>query len=209
MYQLYAGSGHRQWAPPSGRTVDDGQKSFITHSGQRGTRATQTRRPCRISRKPRPVHSEAGINFVTSDSILTGSVLRVRPSRRVSRVTWVSTANPGMPNATPSTTLAVFLPTPGKVTRSSIRGGTSPPNFSTRAALQAMMVFALTWKNPVGLMRASTAWGSAWASAAASGYVANNAGVTELTDRSVVCADRMVAISIWNALRCSSSEAAG
>src|SRR5439155_1399773 len=106
------------------------------------------------------------------------------PSRRVSRVTWVSTANPGMPKATPSTTLAVFLPTPGKVTRSSIRGGTSPPNRSTRAALQATIVFALTWKNPVGLMRASTAWGSAWASAAASGYLANNAGVTELTDRS-------------------------
>src|SRR5438874_8641276 len=192
-----------------GRTVDEGQKSFSTHSGHLGARATQTRRPCRIKRKLKPVHSGGGISFVTSASILTGSVLLVRPSRRVSRVTWVSTANPGMPKATPSTTLAVFRPTPGRVTRSSILGGTSPWNRSTRAALAAMMVFALVRKNPVGLIRASTARGSAWARAAASGYLANRTGVTAFTDRSVVCAERMVATSIWNGVLWSSSEIAG
>src|SRR5207245_1141191 len=82
---------------------------------------------------------------------------------RVSRLTWVSTANPGMPKATPSTTLAVLRPTPGNVTRSSIRGGTSPWKRSIRAALAAMIVLALTWKNPVGLIIASTSAGLAWA----------------------------------------------
>src|SRR5437868_12476452 len=72
-----------------------------------------------------------------------------------------------------------------------------------------MIVLALTWKNPVGLIIASTSAGLAWASAAASGYLANSAGVTELTDRSVVCADRMVATSIWKAFVCASSETAG
>src|SRR5881227_3867358 len=204
MPQLYARYRRRQWARPFGSHCR--RRTEIVHDAFRAAGCSGDADPAAVQDQP---HSEAGISLVTSASILTGSVLLVRRSRRVSRVTWVSTANPGMPNATPSTTLAVFLPTPGKVTRSSIRGGTSPPNFSTRAALQAMMVFALTWKNPVGLIMASTAWGLACASAVASGYLANNAGVTELTDRSVVCADRMVAISIWNALRCSSSEAAG
>src|ERR1700704_6074949 len=69
------------------RTVEEGQKSFSTHSGQRGARATQIRRPCRIKRRLNPVHSDGGISLVTSASILTGSVLLVRPRRRVSRFT--------------------------------------------------------------------------------------------------------------------------
>src|SRR6059058_2449805 len=193
MRQPYAGGvavkGRR---PPLARTVDDGQKSLSTHSGQRGVRARQMRRPCRMRRRLKPVHSSGGSILVTSASIFTGSVLLVRTSRLVSRLTWVSTANPGMPKATPSTTLAVLRPTPGNVTRSSIRGGTSPWKRSIRAALAAMIVLALTWKNPVGLIIASTSAGLAWARAAASGYLENSAGVTELTDRSVVCADKMV-----------------
>ena len=51
---------------------------------------------------------------------------------------------PGTPKATPRTTLAVLRPTPGNVTRSSMRFGTSPPNRSTSAALVATIVFALT-----------------------------------------------------------------
>src|SRR2546430_16227055 len=143
------------------RTVDEGQKSLSTHSGHRGARATQIRRPCRIKRRLNPVHSDFGSILVTSASILTGSVLLVRPRRRVSRFTWVSTAKPGTLKATPSTTLAVLRPTPGSVTRSSIRPGTSPPKRSTSALLVAMMVLAFTRKNPVGLIIASTWRGAA------------------------------------------------
>ena len=60
-------------------------------------------------------------------STLTGSVSSVQPKRRASRPKWVSTVIPGMPNALPSTTLAVLRPTPGSSTRSVRRGGTSPP----------------------------------------------------------------------------------
>ena len=72
-----------------------------------------------------------------------------------------------------------------------------------------MIVFAFTWKNPVGLMIASTAFGSAWARARGSGYRLKSSGVTAFTDRSVVWADRMVAISISKGLRWTSSEIAG
>src|SRR5947209_16033304 len=43
-----------------GRVVDDGQKSFRMHSSQRGRRAMQIRRPCRIRRSDKPVHSSLG-----------------------------------------------------------------------------------------------------------------------------------------------------
>ena len=42
--------------------------------------------------------------------------------------TWVSTGNPGKSKATLNTTFAVLRPTPGRVTRSSIAVGTTPPN---------------------------------------------------------------------------------
>src|SRR5437762_6085428 len=69
--------------------------------------------------------------------------------------------------------------------------------------------FGLDVEKPVGLIIASTSAGLAWARAAASGYLENSAGVTELTDRSVVCADKMVATSIWKGFVCASSETAG
>ena len=57
----------------------------------------------------------------------TGSSSWVQPSRRASRPKWVSTVMPGTPKALPSTTFAVLRPTPGSVTRSRSRLGTSPP----------------------------------------------------------------------------------
>ena len=86
-----------------------------THWWQRGLFAMQTRRPWRMRRRLRPVHSLAGTMLHTSSSIFTGSVAEVSLSNRVSRVTCVSTANPGTPNATPSTTFAVLRPTPRSV----------------------------------------------------------------------------------------------
>lgn len=62
--------------------------------------------------------------FMRSNSILTGSSFWVNPRRRVRRFTWVSTVMPGVLNAWPRTTLAVFRPTPGSFIRSSRVSGT-------------------------------------------------------------------------------------
>ena len=85
----------------------------------------------------------------TSASTLTGSVLVVQPNRRASRPKCVSTVMPGMPNALPSTTLAVLRPTPGSVTRSDSLPGTSPPNRSQSAWPRPIRLLVLARKNPV------------------------------------------------------------
>ena len=59
-------------------------------------------------------------------STFTGSFSLVQPNRRESRPKWVSTVIPGISNACPRTTFAVFLPTPGSVINFSNVFGTSP-----------------------------------------------------------------------------------
>ncbi len=81
-------------------------------------------RPVALARTGRP----------TSCSTLTGSSCSVQPKRRASRPKCVSTVMPGTPKALPSTTFAVLRPTPGSVTRSFSRPGTSPSKRSTSAA---------------------------------------------------------------------------
>ena len=85
------------------------------------------------------------MSVATAASTFSGSVLVVQPNRRASRPKWVSTVMPGMPKAFPSTTFAVFRPTPGRVTRSRSRGGTSPPNLSQSACPSPIRLFALAW----------------------------------------------------------------
>jgi hypothetical protein len=66
-----------------------------------------------------------------------------------------------LPYAVPSTTLPVFLATPGRVRISSIVRGTSPPNFSTTALLAPITDFVLLRKNPVGRISCSSSEGFA------------------------------------------------
>ncbi len=113
---------------------------------------------------------------------------------------------PGMPNALPSTTLAVLRPTPGRVTRSSSFAGTSPPNRSRSAAARPITDLVLARKNPVGLRISSTSSGLAAASSSGPGYLANSAGVVMFTRLSVVCADKTVATRSSNGLVKSSSQ---
>ena len=79
--------------------------------------------------------------------------------------------------------------------------GTSPPCRSTSARAVPTIDRALLRKNPVETIIGSTASGSTAASARASGYFANSAGVTMLTRASVDCAERIVAISSSNGVR--------
>ena len=123
--------------------------------------AWHTRRPWKITRWLKSVHSLFGISRAISASTLTGSSSSVHPNRRTSRPKWVSTVSPGTPNALPSTTLAVLRPTPGSVTRSSIRPGTSPSNRSTRAWPSPIREFVFARKKPVGLRIASSSSRSA------------------------------------------------
>src|SRR5207237_3860347 len=103
-----------------GRTGDEGQKSVRTHSSHLGRRATQPLRPCRIRRSEGAVHSSFGTIEHTWNSIFTGSLVLTSPSRLVSRITCVSTANPGTPNPAPRITFAVLRPIPGILIRSSM-----------------------------------------------------------------------------------------
>ena len=105
----------------------------------------------------------------TSSSISTGSADAVSLRRAASRVTWVSTAKPGLPKATPRTTLAVLRPTPRRVTSSSIRSGTCPPKRATTSSLISMIERALARKKPVLRISSSSSAGSAPAKAPASG----------------------------------------
>src|SRR5450759_4964957 len=89
--------------------------------------------------------------------------------RLVSRVTWVSTANPGTPNPTPRITFAVLRPMPGSLTNSSSVAGTTPPNSSIRLRLVSMIRRVFSRKKPVGLISCSTAAGSAAARSAGVG----------------------------------------
>ena len=117
---------------------------------------------------------------------------------------------PGTPNAFPSTTLAVFRPTPGSVTRSSSRFGTRPSNASTRRAPSFSSASDLARKKPVGRISSSSSVRSAAARSAGDGYRANSAGVTWLTRTSVVWAESTVATRSWNeSVKSSSQHASG
>ena len=80
------------------------------------------------------------------------------PRRWATRATCVSTEIPGTPKALPRTTLAVLRPTPGSVTRSSRRPGTSPPKRSQSAWAMPRMLAVFARKNPVGRMSSSSFW---------------------------------------------------
>ena len=56
-----------------------------------------------------------------------GSSFVVRPIRFAIRLQCVSTTTAGLPNISPSTRFAVFLPVPARLVKSSIVSGTSPP----------------------------------------------------------------------------------
>ena len=106
--------GSRNRTTSSISTRLEGQRSVSTQSSQRGRRASQTRRPCQISRCGNRPQSARGTSLTRSRSILTGSSCRVSPSRCESRRTCVSTTTPcGLPSSA-ATTFAVFRATPGQ-----------------------------------------------------------------------------------------------
>jgi hypothetical protein len=101
----------------------------------------------------------------------------------------------------PSTTFAVFRPTPGSVVSLSMSAGTSPSNSAMIFCAAPTIALPFWLKNPVDLMSGSSCAGVARASAVASGNFLKSAGVTMFTRTSVDCAERIVATSSSNALR--------
>ena len=119
-------------------TVADGQKSFSTQSSQRGRRATQTRRPCRISRRLNTPRSAAGTIGLSSISTFTGSVSvgQAEPPATAGR-RGCRPGRPGRSRPTLRTTLAVLRPTPGQ--RDEVRhAARAPRRRSARRARCAM-----------------------------------------------------------------------
>ena len=108
-----------------------------------------------------------GNSAIKSCSISTGSVCFVQPSRWLMRCTWVSTTTPsGVPNATPSTTLAVLRPTPGSLTSSAERSRNPHPHVLSSSRFDSPMTFLVFCRYmPILLSTFSTSGGSAFASA--------------------------------------------
>jgi hypothetical protein len=79
----------------------------------------------------------------SSVSLCSGFLVLMRPSRLEILWTWTSTTRAGCPKPYSTTAFAVFLPTPGRESRSSILFGTWPPNLSTRSLLISLMRRAL------------------------------------------------------------------
>ena len=139
------------WRRRPGRSAPRRTTGTSARPGRRRRRACgrgRPRRPCQIRWWLSIVQSRLGNSAPTACSTLTGSVSSVQPKRRASRPKWVSTVMPGMPKALPSTTLAVLRPTPGSVTRSSRRGGTSPSYRSTSAGAQLEQRLGLGAEEP-------------------------------------------------------------
>src|SRR3972149_3965248 len=119
------------------------------HAGERpqrlhrGTRATQTCRPCQPSRVANFPPLVFGTAAARSSSIRPGSFERVRPSRKETRPTCVSTGRASAPKQAPRRTAGDFLPTPGSAVRSSMLFGTRPPCRETRAAEIPLSALAL------------------------------------------------------------------
>ncbi len=145
------------------------------HSSHRGVRAPHTLRPCRMRRRLKGPHSsgrDQGVE-VALDLHRVG-LQRSGPADGSARPTWVSTGRPGRPMATLRTTLAVLRPTPGRLVRSSIDDGTSPPKRSVTPWAIPTRFLAFERKKPVDRIRSSRSSMDAWASASESGTPRTN-----------------------------------
>ena len=103
------------------------------HCSQSGFLALQTYRPCNISQWRALGMIFSGITCVNAFSTESG-VLHVRgtsPILLLTLKTWVSTAIFALPKATAWMTFAVFRPTPGSCSSSSLNSGTFPPKLFT------------------------------------------------------------------------------
>ncbi len=165
-------AGGESLTPKCGSTIFPspvGQRSSRGQAAQSGRRASQTRRPWKMSWWCSSIQSSRGKRRQRSASTFSGVVALERPRRRATRKMCVSTARAGTPKALASTTLAVFWPTPGRAPRASGSEGTRPPCRATRAWPSPMRFFALLRKKPVDLMRFSSSSVRAPARLAASG----------------------------------------
>ena len=123
----------------------EGQQSFRAHSEHFGFLATQMNFPCRLRAWEKAVHLCGSMELAIIRSLFVASSVGAMPSLRAILSTWVSTTIPGLPKQALTTRLAVFLPTPGKRTNSSMLSGTFPAKLAKSIFDVAMMFAALVW----------------------------------------------------------------
>ena len=109
--------------------------------------------------------------------------------------TWVSTAITDFPYTTDAITLAVFRPTPGRVTSCSGSDGTVLLKSETSFVAIPIRCFALLFGNEMDFINSKTSSKEAAARSDGSGNLSNIAGVYMFTRLSVHCADRITAMS--------------
>ena len=170
-------------------------RSCTMHSGQFGFRALQVYRPCRISQWWASFRNFSGTAFSSFSSTCKGVLPGARPVRFETRKICVSTAMVGSPKAVLSTTLAVFLPTPGKASSAARSSGTSELCSSTNI-LQVLIIFlALVLNKPMVLIYFFKPLSFNAAIFFGVGAFLNKASVALFTPLSVDCAERITAIS--------------
>lgn len=119
-------------------------QSFRPHCSHNGFRAWQVYRPCSISQWWAMESNSEGMCCMRIFSVSSGDLeLLVRPRRLETRNTWVSTGMAGLSKAQMSSTLAVFRPTPGNVSNSSMVDGMTPPKSETTFWAMPTMDLAL------------------------------------------------------------------
>ena len=180
----------RSSARPAGRSLRcdavraraPGQMPARMQTSQLGRRARHTRRPWRIETDAERAPLSAGSNAPRSDSTFTGSVSPVRPSRRTSRPTWVSTGRPGSPKADAADDVGCLTADSGQRGQVlHVRRHLAVVTFAPRLWPYRRGLRVLARKNPVDRMSSSTSPGGPPPESAGVGYAANRAGVTMLT----------------------------
>src|SRR5215471_4950671 len=140
----------RQNPPPADHeravltTPSRGHHLLITQAPHLGYTGRQTFWPHVTRYRLMIGHQRGGVDLYRACSVSSGVVVFTHPSRFEIRCTCVSTQIFfTLLNARISTRLAVFLPTPGNVSRFSIVSGTRPLNLSTRIRQVSFTCFAL------------------------------------------------------------------
>jgi hypothetical protein len=117
------------------------------------------------------------------------------PVRFATLKTCVSTAMVGSPKASFNTTFAVFLPTPGSSSKSSLELGIFPLCFSIKILQVLSIFFALVGANPIRLISWVNSFSPILIKDCGPGFFLKREGVTSFTTLSVAWALRITAIS--------------
>ncbi len=167
------------------------------HLPQRGRLGRQTTWPCLTRYLLMSLQRSSGVISISARSVSSGVLVSTSPIRLDILWTWVSTQTDGIPIAYERTQAAVFLPTIGSDTSSSVLSGTSPPYSSLRTLQHSTMAAAFCLGNPAGRISSATSSGSAEARSSTVSCTLNRLSDAFRVLSSRVRCDSIVETSTW------------